>query len=366
MIKYFSILLSNLSNMKNNSDNIDSNPKKVKVAKYDNLKGLAIIFVVMAHFLAPIRGFPVYMGLTNLAAILAMGIFFFVSGYFSKVSVDTPIKAFKSLLLPYIIFSALWILFNGYVLNNGFVKLPFLTSTYGLWFLLCLFTMKLMLPILSKIKYSLPLFTIIALLIGILPLPENFLALSRTFCFTPLFLFGFNYNSYKNKFNEKILPKFKFIKKLKNKIFLLIVLLIFVGVFLSIASYLPFNAFQLESSYADMNMGKLYGMIMRFLILLSGIIFIVLLNNLMTDKPTFLTKLGLNSLAIYILHFYFARSISKIINNSQLNVIFDDPIISGIYIIIIVTIITYILSRDFITNIVNKLINICGKIIMNP
>lgn len=57
---------------------------KKRLNKYDNLKGLAIIFIVFLHISNPFRHFPIRGDLTLLIIPICMSIFFFVSGYFTK------------------------------------------------------------------------------------------------------------------------------------------------------------------------------------------------------------------------------------------------------------------------------------------
>lgn len=50
-------------------------------------------------------------------------------------------------------------------------------------------------------------------------------------------------------------------------------------------------------------------MFLRLITIAASIIVAILLNYLMPNKEMFLTKIGMNSLAVYVLHFYFTRSL---------------------------------------------------------
>jgi len=348
-----------------------------RVAKYDNLKGLAIILVVFVHVISPVRyNIDFYFTLTNLIVIFAMPIFFFVGGHFSKISEGSSFKAFKNILIPYVVFSVIWIIFNYFILGRSLPGLPFLVPVYGLWFLLSLFTMKLILPILVKIKYILPITIILSLLIGLVPISDDFLSYSRTFCFLPVFLVGYYYNDYKKVFYDRIAKKHESIfNLLKSKAFVFIILILFLILMwnfclysLSYVSYAQsFDLMQLKSSYVDIELSRSEGIISRLIVIISGIMAALFASKLITNKVTFLTKLGINSLTVYILHVYITRFIFlELRRDSPLEFIFNDPLLSGIYAIFMVSLISYILSGDFVNKIFNGLINVSVNVIMYP
>jgi len=336
----------------NSSNNIDENVEVARENKYDNLRGLAIILVVLGHLIPPFYGINSAHFIYNLVFVFHMPLFFFISGYFSRVSLDAPIKAFKRLFIPYIFFSILWMLFNYFVLNFSSDRIPFFNPEYGLWFLLSLFIMRFMLPILSKIRYIFWIALLIALFVGVYDFPKNFLGLTRTFCFLPIFLFGYNFENYKKIFQDKIIPKFKFIRFFNGKKIVFTILILFL-IIVGVNVYgIPSDASQFVLSYHSMHMGNKIGIIQRTFIILSGIIISLLLCFVMTNRKMFLTKIGINSLAVYILHFYFTRFINvKII--PQLPGDFND-LIFWAYAIITTSVIVFILSRDTLTKLINK------------
>lgn len=338
---------------------------KIRNNKYDNLKGLGIILVILCHLLGLTQKITIYDNIYNLLLVIIMPMFFFISGYFSKNKADVIIKSFKRLLIPYIIFTIFWIIYNSFILGNGIPTTPFFTPVYGLWFLLSLFTMKLFLPIISKIKYIFWISLAISLLIGIINIPENFLALMRTFCFLPAFIFGYRYDSYKNLLKEKI-PKIAIKNILKNKIIIFLILIIFLVLLGIYVSDIPSSALLYKLSYQESNLTNIEGIMVRAITIISSIISTLLLVFLMTDKKIFLTKIGINSLSVYILHFYFIRFISEKIVGSDFNFLFTNIWISGLFIGTFTIFITYILSRNFITTGINKLMSFIEKFILIP
>ena len=64
---------------------------KGRITKFDNLKGLAILLVVLGH-LTFIRSFWVMSFTRNFVFLIHLPLFFFVAGYFSKIGPDEPVK----------------------------------------------------------------------------------------------------------------------------------------------------------------------------------------------------------------------------------------------------------------------------------
>ncbi|MCL2115475.1 MAG: acyltransferase family protein [Methanobrevibacter sp.] len=362
-LSFFSFYKTNQNQTTNNK----------RVAKYDNLKGLAILIVIFVHVISPSRenGVDIYVTLANFLCIFAMPIFFFVGGYFSKISEDSGIKAFKNIFIPYILFTIIWLFFNYFVLGRAFHRYPFVVPAYALWFLISLFTIRLILPILDKIKHILPISILALLLIGLLPIPDDFFGYARTFGYLPVFLVGYYYNDYKKTFNEKIAKYSNLSSLFRNKISVFIMLILFIiimWIFSDSVTYFEssYELVQFVSSYETMDLTIEIGIISRFIAVISGIIAALFVNKLMTNKVTFLTKLGVNSFTIYILHLYIVRFVFvKLRVDSPVEFIFNDPLLTGIYTIIMVPLISYIFSRDFITKKFNSFIKIFEKAIMH-
>ena len=124
---------------------------KPRIHKYDNIKGIAIILIVLGHLILitnePTRIFVKFIYIFHLP------LFFFVSGYFSKNRPTDPIKACKRILIPYIVFCILLRYFFIYVHGFHYSTPVIIYSSYGMWFLFSLFMMKMLLPILNRLKH---------------------------------------------------------------------------------------------------------------------------------------------------------------------------------------------------------------------
>lgn len=123
---------------------------KQRLHHFDVIKGIAILLVVMGHVL--IMGIHQIdkAFLFKLIDKLHMPLFFFISGYFTfkmsenKVVLPNLWARFKQLIIPFICVSLLWILYFPYSgiespLNSTLIGLYGDVWKNGYWFTLCLF-----------------------------------------------------------------------------------------------------------------------------------------------------------------------------------------------------------------------------------
>ena len=279
-----------------------------------------------------------------------MPLLIFVSGYLSKIRPDNTKKAFKGLLVPYLIFDSLWIFFI-FIIDGNTTNLMYLIPEWGLWYLLSLFFWRTMLPAANKVKYIFWISIFLALFIGTVNFKSGFLSISRTLCFFPIFLLGFYFKDLKEKFTiNKYIAGGALITLLTT----------------ATLYFMPQKAkiLYLKDAYSIMGMGNLEGMALRLIIIIIGMISAVLLFNIMTSKKTFLTKIGRNSLSVYILQFYFIFSLPIIIKYLGLNFIFHSYLLTTIYVILATVMVTFILSQDKVNECLNILIKTVVKILI--
>ena len=196
--------------------------------------------------------------------------------------------------------------------------------------------MKMLLPILDKLRYPILISFIMALLIGFFDV--EFLGVSRTFVFLPIFLVGFYYNDLRDKINFR----------LENRYILLLLLILTLALCVVVAYFVPFYAILLKQPYGNFSISKI---LIRAVILILGGANVLLLNKLMTNSENVLSKFGRNSMSVYVLHVYIVVLIRPLMK----------PYFSHhekLFLIAILAIslaIVYILSRDFVSKGVNKL-----------
>lgn len=342
---------------------------KPRINKFDNLKGLAIILIVLGHMTFLTKYDSVSL-IKNFVFIFHLPIFFFVAGYFSKIGPDEPMKAIKRILIPYLLFCIIYKLFLHFIIGKS-SGILFIQPEYMLWFLISLFTMKIFLPVLNKLKYPVIITTILALLIGFAPFNLGYLGISRTFAFLPVFMVGFKYKSYKNIFDKKY-PKLKEIVN-NNKISILL-LIISLIICVLVAYKFPLKVIELKHAYAfKSTIGVIIEVIKRFIVIAMGIIVTLLLNKVMTNKKSILTQIGKNSMAVYLLHAYFITSIKTFLM-PNVPILSSSGLIFLVFAFVSTTIILLLLSRDVVTKYLNKftdgvfdlIISIINKFKKNP
>lgn len=201
---------------------------KQRLHHFDIIKGIAILIVVMGHVMI----FGIHKidsaFLFKLTEKLHMPLFFFISGYFTykiidgKIALPNLLSRFKQLLIPFLCVSTLWI----YYFPHSGIESP-LNSTWqglytdywknGYWFPICLFELMLIYfattPLLNKLKKTSLQICIILLvyaLIGVItrignPLMNTLLGMPLIFQFMPIFFVGVLAKKYSDKFNQLLI-----------------------------------------------------------------------------------------------------------------------------------------------------------------
>ena len=314
---------------------------KQRINKFDNLKGLAIFLIVLGH-LTLYRKVDSMAFIRGIVFLFHLPVFFFVAGYFSKIGPDEPVKVFKRLFIPYVLFCIIWEIFKVYYLGGHPTSILFIHPGYMLWFLMSLFFMKLALPIMDRFKYPLIISIIGALLIGFIDC--NILGISRTFIYMPIFLLGFYYKDYKQRLTER---------------FALIEIAVAILSILAsaiIALTIPFDAIIMKHSYSD---AFVIDILVRGLLILISTLNVLVLTRFMTNEKIVLTQFGVNSLTVYLFHPY-AIKICKGLAKPYLK---GHHKLLVVFVFVMAFIIVFVLSRDIVTKALNGLLNLIYKVL---
>lgn len=191
---------------------------------FDVIKGIAILIVVMGHVMI----FGIHKidsaFIFKLTEKLHMPLFFFISGYFTyklvdgKIILPNIISRFKQLIIPFFCVSTLWI----YYFPHSGIESPLNSTWHGLytdywkngyWFTLCLFEMILLysalVPLFNRVKSTLSqilLVIVVYVAIGLCtrignPYVNAYLGMPLLFQFLPIFFVGVLAKKYSSKFN---------------------------------------------------------------------------------------------------------------------------------------------------------------------
>lgn len=331
---------------------------KKRIALWDNLKFLLIIFVVIGHYTQQFRADNetlqrIYVFIYS----FHMPIFIFVTGLFSKKAVDE--KNIKK-ALPYLtcFFATTLILFITKALL-GWAPVFELFSPSGIsWYLMSMFFMFLITMLIKDYKpqYIFVLSLIIGVMCGFVQTENpDFFTWMRTLTFYPFFCLGYISD------REKI-------EKATNKISIKITAVIFfVSIYLLIYFY-PKQANKISRlntarhTFSELGRFAPYGWELRLLTYAISFAAIFLLISLIPRKRIKgFTSLGERTLGIYMFHYviiYTAVYVLKI-----QNIFKSTSDIGFAYFIILIAILTaYICSNKGFNYIAQKLFSVKDKL----
>lgn len=314
--------------------------------QFDNIRALLIFLVVFGHMLEPVKGVAAE-SICRCIYSFHMPAFLFISGYFAKYN---PQKILGKIFLPYVLFQVVYRLFIEYVLikSSEQIKIQFTSPTWVLWYLMALFFFYLLLPLFKtdKLYTALTLIIIlvfISLISGFDSGVNSFLSFSRTLVFLPFFIAG----NYTNHFEIKSRIK-------EHRLFLLI---FSASIVLMWEVFFYIFEVPIKIMYASENYGTDTNLIApRFMFLCCATYWILFLLTAFTDKKIpFISKIGQNTISIFLLH---AFIVSLIIKNNWLQ---EDSISNIVIVFLVSAAMTGLLSLIP----VNKMFDAIDKLIKN-
>lgn len=331
---------------------------KKRIALWDNLKFLLIIFVVIGHYTQQFRADNetlqrIYVFIYS----FHMPIFIFVTGLFSKKAVDE--KNIKK-VLPYLtcFFATTLILFITKALL-GWAPVFELFSPSGIsWYLMSMFFMFLITMLIKDYKpqYIFVLSLIIGVMCGFVQTENpDFFTWMRTLTFYPFFCLGYISD------REKI-------EKATNKISIKITAVIFfVAIYLLIYFY-PKQANKISRlntarhTYSELGRFAPYGWELRLLTYAISFAAIFLLISLIPRKRIKgFTSLGERTLGIYMFHYVIIYTAAYVLKIQ--NIFKSTSDIGFAYFIILIAILTaYICSNKGFNYIAQKLFSAKDKL----
>jgi fucose 4-O-acetylase-like acetyltransferase len=284
---------------------------KTRDSYYDNVKLLLIFLVVFGHFIQTYihENQFIYTIYTTIYTF-HMPAFILISGFFAKGFRQKGylMKLTRKLLVPYLIFQAIYTLFY-YFHNGNKVELDPFQPHWSLWFLLSLFCWNLLLFLFSKWKWQIALCIafIIGIGIGYIDEINSYLSLSRTIVFFPFFLLGYF-------LKKEHLEKIRAVK--------IPSLLLLISIFAAFYLFLDFDYKWLFGSkpYSVLIDSKLAGGFIRFSVYCLSLIATFCFLAIIPKQRNFFTKWGANSLYVYLLHGFFVKPF----RNSQWPAILHD------------------------------------------
>ncbi len=308
-----------------------------RIFYFDNIKGLLILCVVLAHTLGVCSS---YYGFSyswfKIITFFMMPVFLFVTGVFAKKSRKTPAKRAGKMLMIFAIAQVVITLYFGLVLKTISPFKSIITPRFTLWYLLTCAWLYLLEYVFKKFKfkYVFIISLILALLSGFIGAITNTLSVTRTICSIPLFVLGY--------YSEEI-KLFDKIKKHKNIIFVL------TGI-ITIWFLFNQNFFVLKDTYLKYSYyvydTPIECFLKRCLLYVFFFIFGSFILIIMPKNKTPLVKLGDKTLTIYLLHGVLLKTIL------HYKIFIDNAILGTILTYVMVILMT--LAIDYIIKYVKK------------
>lgn len=252
--------------------------------------------IPLAHYIRVSGGFSldspgglVYTGIM----IFTMEGFVLLSGFLSKNPDRSRKGSFKTFLLPYLVWTTV---FFGYRhLIFGTAILNYLNPPFALWFLWSLFFYRFFLKDMVKIPYLGPLAMVLYLIAGQVDFFGEALELGRTASFLIFFLIGYQLD-------------WKSLERIRALAYWKVGLL--VAAFGAIVALYCFALPYSSEFLLFRSPGAFYGLAWyqdisgRILIGAATLSIMTVLLNRMPDRPSFLTRIGQNTMPLYIFHLF--------------------------------------------------------------
>lgn len=271
---------------------------KERVSKWDNVKFILIMCVVIGHVSGPYMTESRFLsGLTFFIYLFHIPAFFFVSGLLAKKTIRERRyeKLFPYLILflfsEFLIFSFSSVIYHNYSIH--------LLKEGGLpWFVLSLFIMNMITIWVQNIKpaWVIGVSLVLSFFIGFCAIPEDTLAYMRTINFYIFFYLGY-------LIDPQVLMKKT--RSIKVKVVSFFVLSAVIGGSMMYSSKLSEIRLLLSgrNPYKTLGEWEPYGGIMRLGVSLVTLIIIFAIIGITPNWKSFFTKVGQKTLAIYTFHY---------------------------------------------------------------
>ena len=298
--------------------------------KIDNCKAILIFLVVFGHLLEfNITPFNNYILLVIYS--FHMPLFVFFSGMLAKYDKG---KIVNNIVVPYMSIQLISYIFYNFFQPTDFSLVIGYTS---LWYLISLFSWYMLIPFFEKCKHPRVLILIaflVGLIIGYDKNAISIFSLSRTIVFFPFFLLGF----FSKKANFKPLSSKTLYK----------ICMFFLAILIAVFIFIFRNTINVMWAYGSHYYSFLeYNAMIRLIIYIIAVLWLFIFNALIPNIKCFISKIGKNTISIYLFHYFIVYSIFKCS-------FFENIKHTTIICAVLACIITIILSFDFLTKIFRK------------
>lgn len=314
---------------------------------YDTFRGLLIWCIPISHF-TRVGGHFSSQSLSGIVYItinvFVMQAFMFLSGYFSKKPDSARRSAFKTFMLPYLVFTLVFYFFR--YAYFGKARLNFLLPPFALWFLFSVFFYRFFLKDFIRIPHVLSISFIIYLVAGQVPFFSDFLALGRTVSYFPFFLLGYYCTS-------EHMEKIQSMRKWRCAV--LGASLTAVSCWLAFKVKAPVGFYLLKNPAAELGLDWYSDILLRALIILLACGWMMFFLNILPRSSCYLTYVGRTTMPIYMFHL-FVRYIVKVHGLPDFNWFVYYASLFGL-----ASLCVAVFSSPPVANLYDGFLEVCGK-----
>lgn len=257
----------------------------------DNARGVLITLVVVGHVIAQIDTAASDV-LNSWIYVFHMPAFVALAGYFSRSYAGNP-RQLKSLvtklLVPYVVFQVLLAVVD-LVFDGGTFDPHLVVPAFSMWFLLALFTWRLLTPVLRQLRAPLAVAVAVSVLAPFADSLDQQLSAARMLSFLPFFVLG-------------LVVRPGLLEMLRTRRAAVLggaALLAGLAAMVVAAPRFSRSLLHMSGSYADLGEPGLYAALVRVVILGAGLAGAAAVIAVSPRRSTFLAELGRRSLTIYL------------------------------------------------------------------
>ncbi|MBR5768183.1 MAG: CapA family protein [Clostridia bacterium] len=314
------------------------NGRKERISYWDNIKGLLIAFVVLAHCLYAFQDRRLIDVIVDSIYFFHMPAFVFVSGFFSKSENSRSAKSLLRLFVSYLALTGVHLLIALVMGHDLQITIPY----YSAWYLLAVIVWRIVTPYFSKIKGIIPIVCVISLLAGFWNEINNTFAFARIISLYPFFLAGYFLS--KERAGKLIGTPY-------GRRFPLGVGFLAAGGATAAATKYFLRPEDGDFMFSYYKSGYVDGILTRLAIFCVASLCIAgLLCASPERKLPLLTKWGKNSLAIYLIHRPVTLVLNHIIGRFSTKILIPAAVVSTVVILALA-------GTDFVTRLMNRVLD---------
>jgi fucose 4-O-acetylase-like acetyltransferase len=272
-----------------------------RVAVWDNARLIVMVLVVFGHLIESIRGTAAVDDLYGLVYAFHMPAFLLMSGVFASSDRLSPkrLAGTAQLLATWLVVEFAWVLLRTVNGDHPFPSTFLVMPKWGCWFLVSLFTMRVLLPYVALLPHPLVLSSLVALGVGLMPSIGQEFSASRTLTLLPFFLLGW-------AIKQRGIDRRAWFQAPSVPVRLGAVLVLAAcgaAVLLIMAMpHFDWELFTWRRGYHAMHLGAVQGVGLRAATLAIAAVMTFALLMLVPRRTRWFTRLGENTLYVYVLH----------------------------------------------------------------